>query len=542
MKTSLLLVALILSCAVVLAGTPSDTTVVLKGVKVDTTVKAPVILDAETLFVVQAGIRGMTAVQRAGTIARRIEGFAEEPSLSVDSIRTVESEASSEILVEDRLLLSIFDIDAALAGRPLGDLSDQHAATIRAAVVRYRESRSQGTLLQGVLLSAAATVLLIVLLRLLSSGLRRLEEVFGSRVHGISVQEHEIIRADWLKTVLRLLIRLGRWTIVIILVYAYFQFVLSRFVWTRTIAAGLLDLTLGPLRQLGSGLVAYLPNLFFLLILALITKYIIRFLRFVFREVESGRMTFPGFYAEWAIPTFKIVRVLVVALALVVAFPYIPGSNSPAFQGISIFLGLLLSLGSTSAVANIVAGVILTYMRSFRVGDIVKIQETVGRVIGSDLLVTRIRTFKNVDVTIPNATVLSTHVVNYSVRTKEGGLILHTSVTIGYDAPWRQVHAMMLMAAERTGGILQNPTPFVLQNSLDDFYVTYELNAYTATPENMLKIYSDLHKNIQDAFNEHGVQIMSPNYIADRNKPTFVPKDHWYDPPARKPGEPGADV
>jgi small-conductance mechanosensitive channel len=287
-------------------------------------------------------------------------------------------------------------------------------------------------------------------------------------------------------------------------------------------------------------MLGYLPNFFFLLVLFLVTRYALKLLRFFFRETERGRMVFPGFYPDWAMPTFKLVRLIVIALALVVAFPYLPGSTSPAFQGISIFLGVLVSLGSTSAVANMVAGVILTYMRSFKVGDFVKIQETQGLVVGCGLLVTRIRTPKEEVVTIPNASVLATHVVNYSSRAREGGVILHSAVTIGYDAPWRQVHALLLSAAERTEGVLKSPAPFVLQNSLDDFYVTYELNAFTATPEVMPQIFSDLHKNIQDSFNEYGVQIMSPNYIADRNKPTVVPPERWYAAPARKPRKPGA--
>jgi small-conductance mechanosensitive channel len=204
-------------------------------------------------------------------------------------------------------------------------------------------------------------------------------------------------------------------------------------------------------------------------------------------------------------------------------------------------LGVLLSLGSTSAVANAVAGVILTYMRAFRIGDRVKIGEIVGDVIEMSLLVTRLRTIKNVEVSIPNSTLLASHVINYSVSAREKELILPTSVTIGYDTPWRQVHALLRQAASRTPRVLSQPAPFVLQTSLNDFYVTYELNAYTDEPKWIPQIYSDLHRNIQDAFNEYGVQIMSPNYMWDRNKSTLVPKDQWYAPPAKPPGDPEAD-
>jgi small-conductance mechanosensitive channel len=519
------------------SATLADSAALRQTLAVDTTRKAPVVLGHDTLFFFDVGTKGFSADRRAEMVTERLRETAEETWIPVDSIRVTDADLSADILVADRHLLSVYDIDASMARSSRLELAERQAGVIREAVTKYREARSGGILLRGILLSLGATVLLIVLLRVLAVGRRRLEDILGARIKGIRLETNEVIPADWLRSLARVLIRILRWIIVVILLYVYFEFVLTRFVWTRALAEGLLSLTLDPLRMLGNGFVAYLPNLFFLLVLFFVVRLAVRFLRYVFKEIERGAIGLPGFYADWAIPTFKIVRVLVIAFALVVAFPYIPGSNSPAFQGISIFLGVLFSLGSTSAVANGVAGLILTYMRSFKVGDIVKIQETVGKVVGSDLLVTRIRTPKNVDVTIPNASVLGTHVINYSVQAKEGKLILHTSVTIGYDTPWRQVHALLLMAAERTEGVQKDPQPFVLQTALNDFYVTYELNAYTVRPERMSWIYSGLHTNIQDAFNEYGVQIMSPNYMFDRDKPTYVPKARWFEAPAKKPDE-----
>jgi small-conductance mechanosensitive channel len=253
--------------------------------------------------------------------------------------------------------------------------------------------------------------------------------------------------------------------------------------------------------------------------------------------VEKGNITFSGFYPEWAKPTYKIARFVVIALAAVVAFPYFPGSESPAFKGISIFLGVLLSLGSSSTVSNIIAGLDMTYRRAFLYGDWVKIGDLTGEVTRVRLLVTHLRTFKNEEVVIPNAIIQNSHVTNYSSLAREQGLILHTAVTIGYSTPWRQVHAFLLQAAEKTAGILRNPPPFILQTSLDDFYVRYELNAYTDAPQDMPTIYSDLHLNIQDAFNEYGVQIMSPHYIDDPKSPAVVPRERWYEPPAINPGQ-----
>jgi small-conductance mechanosensitive channel len=207
----------------------------------------------------------------------------------------------------------------------------------------------------------------------------------------------------------------------------------------------------------------------------------------------------------------------VIAFSLVVIYPYIPGSNSPAFQGVSVFLGVLVSLGSSSAMANILAGVVLTYMRSFKMGDRVQISDTIGDVIEKNLLVTRLRTVKNVEISIPNSLVLNNQLVNYSTSASTEGLILHTEITIGYNAPWRQVHELLLSAAAKTQDIIETPKPFVLQKSLDDSYVTYEINCFTRHANNMTNIYSELHQNIQDLFNSAGVEIMSPSYKALRD-------------------------
>jgi small-conductance mechanosensitive channel len=255
----------------------------------------------------------------------------------------------------------------------------------------------------------------------------------------------------------------------------------------------------------------------------------------VFAQIKHGDLKIRGFYVDWAEPTEKLVRMLVIVLALVVAFPYLPGAKSPAFQGISIFLGVLLSLGSSSAVANALAGIILTYMRSFLVGDWVQIGDTTGEVTEKTLLVTRILTPKAEIITIPNATVMSGSVKNYSVEARKSGVIFHTNVTIGYDAPWRTVHRLLIDAAGATQHVLRQPTPFVLQNRLDDFYVSYELNAFTDVPSQMLNIYSDLHQNIQDKFNEAGVEICSPHFSSLRDGNSIAIPEQYVEPGYRAP-------
>lgn len=204
-----------------------------------------------------------------------------------------------------------------------------------------------------------------------------------------------------------------------------------------------------------------------------------------------------------------------------------PGSESPIFKGVSVFVGVLFTFGSAVALGNVVAGLVLTYMRAFKLGDRVKIGEVTGDVIGRSLLVTRVRTIQNEIISIPNSTVMNNHTINYSTDAPQNGLIVHTTVTIGYDAPWRQVHQLLIDAALATPLIEIEPVPYVLQTSLDDYYVSYSINAYTKAPNKQARIYSDLHAHIQDKFNEAGVEIMSPHYKALRDgNATTIPADH----------------
>jgi len=254
-------------------------------------------------------------------------------------------------------------------------------------------------------------------------------------------------------------------------------------------------------------------------LIAIAVHYCLRIIQFLFTEVERESLSIPGFFPQWARPTYNIVRILILFFAITVAFPYFPGSETPAFQGISLFLGALFTLGSSGAVANLVSGVILIYSRAFEQGDRVQISAAIGDVIDKSLLVTRIRTPKNVIITIPNQMVLGSHIINYSTSIQETQkpLIIHTTITLGYDVPWRTVHAVLTEAANRTEHILKEPHPFVLQTSLDDFYVSYELNAYTNQSKLMPRLYSDLHQNIQDGCNENGIEILSPHYAAMRD-------------------------
>jgi small-conductance mechanosensitive channel len=312
--------------------------------------------------------------------------------------------------------------------------------------------------------------------------------------------------------------------------------VLGLFPWTREVSLKLLDYVAAPVRTVAASFVGYLPKLLFVIVIAMAIHVANRLLAAFFVRIQHGRITFRNFPADWAEPTSKIVRVLLIAFGVVVAFPYLPASDSPAFAGVSVFMGVLISLASSSALSNAISGLLLMYTGAFRLGDRVKVGDSYGDIVDTSLLATRVRTIKNEEVTIPNTIVLNTAVTNFSREAKSRGLILHTSVTIAYEAPWREVHELLVQAALATPGILSQPSPFVWQTALNDFYVTYEINAYTDAPHDVPAIYAELHARIQDTFYAAGVELMSPHCTSLRDGNTVALPEAFRRPGYRVPG------
>lgn len=272
-----------------------------------------------------------------------------------------------------------------------------------------------------------------------------------------------------------------------------------------------------PIRDLLTRFVNYIPQMIYIVVILLVVRYVLKVIGAFFTRIENGHIEIEGFHTDWAKPTFNLVRIFVFCFTLVIVFPMLPGSSSPAFQGVSVFLGLLISLGSGSTISNLISGIVITYMRPFRVGDRVQIGDTFGDVIEKNLLVTRVRTIKNIDITIPNSMILSSHTMNYSAVSREEGLILNTRITIGYDVPWPKVHELLLKSTEKVPGLIKDRPPFILQTNLENSFVEYELNVYTQLANESHNIYSDMRIAIQDAFNAGGVEIMSPTYVSLRD-------------------------
>jgi small-conductance mechanosensitive channel len=500
--------------------------------------RAAVKLDGIQLFVVR-GATSYPAEQRASDIGDRIRALAADPTVGIDSLRLVEADNQTSILAGDRLVMRVIDADAEIEGVSRKLMAELYQARIAKAIAAYRNDREPLLLLTHALYAIGATLAAVLLFFVIRRVIRWLDALanrrLGQHIEKLEQESVHLVRADQLWHGLRGAFTALRVLLTLVVLYLYLNYVLELFPWTRPASRSLFDLVFDPLRVMGSALIRDIPDLIFLAVLFLLTRYVLKLVRLFFAGVEQGSIQVASIDSELAQPTHRIVRFLIIVFALVVAYPYIPGSESNAFKGISVLLGVVFSLGSTSLIGNIIAGYTMIYRRAFRIGDRIQVGEFNGDVIERKLLVTRLRSIKNEEIVIPNSLIMNSNIVNYSTLARERGLILHTTVGIGYETPWRQVERMLCIAAERTPGVLKTPQPFILQRGLGDFCINYELNAYCDRPGEMESIQTDLHRNILDLFNEYGVQIMTPAYVTDTEQPKLVPRENWFEAPAEPP-------
>lgn len=490
----------------------------------------PVVPFRDTLFYIYTRQGSFSAAERAEAVARRIRRLGDEYQYSADSLLTSAAEQTIDIEYKNNLIVSVSGQDALWAETSAPEQAERLRALINSAIVKYQqetglETRVKQALMACLLISGVALLIYLVgrLIKWLTAKVISGQGSWKSK--GIKISNTELLNAEQKVNLIEGIAAMVKWLIVALLVYMALPLLFSIFPATAEMSGRLLGYFLNPVKKVGSAVWDYLPNLFTIIVLVLIFRFVLKVLNYFKSEIACGRIVINGFYPDWANPTYQILRIMVLAFMLIVIFPYMPGSDSQVFKGVSVFMGLVFTLGSAGALGNVVAGLVLTYMRAFKIGDRVKINEVTGDIISKSLLVTRIRTIQNEIISIPNSSVMNTHTINYSAEAAQNGLILHTSVTIGYDSPWRQVHALLIEAALATHFIDAEPKPYVLQTSLDDYYVSYRLNAYTKHPNRQAVIYSELHQNIQDAFNRAGVEIMSPHYRAQRdgNASTVIP-------------------
>jgi len=467
---------------------------------------------------------------------------AEDPDTPVDSIVVQPTPLGRGIFAGDERLFTVVPADAAAEEVTIDTLAAIVAMRVREALEAYRHDRTPSALAWATgetLLALLAFALFAFSLARLGRALERLIAHHAAMVgHEVEKRLLALLRLDTILTYARSGTRMVRWVVTLVGAYVCINYILLQFPWTRGFADVDFGLFVDPLTSVVQGIIGYLPNLIFLVIIVMIARFVMRAMKVFSEAVATRRLTIGSFEPEWAMPTYQIARIGVIAFAMVMAYPYIPGSGSAALQGMTIFLGVILSLGSSSIIANVIAGYSMNYRCTFRIGDVVRIGEIVGEVTESRLLVTCLRTPKNEVVTVPNSMILASEVINYSEMARGPGLLVGTRVGIGYETPWRQVEAMLLLAAERTPGVLPHPRPFIIECGLGDSAVNYELNVATDLGMPLPRLQAELQRNVLDVFNEFGVVIMTPANVADPADAKRVRREDWYAAPARAPEEP----
>jgi len=496
---------------------------------------ARLVVQGREIVVLRVRLLGYPPKDRVHAAVERIRRALEADRSGTVTLREIPEGRMVEVAGLPAFALVPGDASA-LDGETFDAVTAQTVERLRTAVAEKREGRDARRLLVAAGLAVAATAVVVVLLFALSSGRRRIEQRLDAalrrRLEALKRVAADAVPKEHLTGVLRWLIRTAVFFLGVAVVLFWLDFVLTRFPFTRPLGERFTGLLLDALGTVGAAILGMIPGLLVVVIIFFLTRYLVRLVGAFFRRIESGEVEVTWLERDLAAPTRRIAVFLLWIFAVVMSYPYLPGSGSEAFKGISVLVGLMISLGSTSLVGQAASGLMLLYSRTIRVGEWVRIGEHEGVVTNVGMLTTRLRTGLGEEKVLPNNVVVGTTTLNFSRHAKGRGHLVQAGVTIGYGEPWRQVEALLLLAAARTGGLRKEPAPFVVQRALSDFYVEYHLYAFTDELEGRLRIVSELHANIQDAFNEFGVQIMSPHYLGDPAQPVVVPKEKWRLPPA----------
>ncbi|QLL59509.1 MULTISPECIES: mechanosensitive ion channel family protein [Empedobacter] len=491
----------------------------------------PVVPFHDTLFIVYRGVGGFTMKERARSIEEKIIELAKSYDFNKDSIKVSSDENQYLIYSDEDIIASVGLQDALWENTSLDKLSDKYANVIADSIEKHRSDVSLPTLAKGTLYAILLISVVSFLIFLINKGTYWLKlKLFRNKRNILSpftkkkfkfFNENKQIEYLWF------LVGIIRWLIILILIYLAIPILFNFFPSTQGYSAVFLENLLTPLKKIARAVIDYLPNLLTITIIIIIFRLIFKFLDFISEELDSGRLTINGFYKEWTKPTYQIFKVLLLIFIMIVIFPYLPGAKSPIFQGVSVFVGILVTFGSAGALGNIMSGLMLTYTRAFSNGDYVKIGDVTGEIIERNLLVTRIRTIKNEIVSVPNSTVMNSHTTNYSTDSSNKGLIIYTEFALGYNIPIEKVHEVAKKAALKIPEIKKDPAPFVFQLRLDDFYITYQINAFITNAHNQEVIYSNLRKALVLELNEAGIEVLSPHFMAyrDGTEPQFIKKD-----------------
>ena len=501
----------------------------------DKSVGEPVVLMRDTLFLVFTKRGESSAKERAASISAKITLIIDNDFFNIDSLVIVESLNSTDIVYQDIIVMSVSKVDELWMERTQLELATEYLEIIKINILKRIEEKSLSKQLTRILFVIGISVLLYIFILLINRLYKKIKVALieGSSLYNrLSINNYSFISKEYFNRIILLLIGFIKWSLYAILTYFYLVASFELYPSTRHLTNKLLQMVQIPLKNISIAFLNYLPNLIVILVIYFLFRLLIKGLRYLFKDIENEKLKIPGFYPDFATPSFKIIKILLYIFMIVLIYPYLPGSDSNIFKGASVFVGILFSIGSSSALSNIVAGLVITYMRSFRLNDRIKIGDLTGDVIEKSLLNIRLRTSKNEEITIPNSTVLSSNTINYTTNSIDKGLILHSTITLGYDVDWKKVYAVLIEAGLKTNLVLKDPSPFILQTSLDDFHVSYQLNIYTNHANKKNRIISELHENIQDSCNEHGIEILSPRYNSLRDGSTeavpekYIPKNY----------------
>jgi small-conductance mechanosensitive channel len=487
------------------------------------------------IVVLSARVLGRSPAERADAAGRAVDDLVARGITGPVAWQSFDGGALMTVGSRGVLALTAPDVDE-LSGDTVDALASRTAERLRQAIAEAAEARTPAALFRAGITSAAVTLLAVLVLW----GIARARRAAGHRIVAIAertvtrtgLADVDTVRASPLPAVERGVVTVLAVVLNLVVIYATVGFVLRRFPYTRPWGESMRGFLLATAKNLGLGIADAVPGLLTVLIIFVSARFVVRLVGLWFSAIQSGRLTPRWIYPETAQPTRRLATGLVWVFATVVAYPYLPGSQTDAFKGVSVFLGLIVTFGSSGIVNQIMSGFMITYSRALRTGDFVRVGDIEGTVTQLGVLSTKVRTLRHEEVTIPNAVVVAQTTTDYSRLGDTEGVFTPTSVTIGYDTPWRQVQSLLLLAAQRTAGLRRTPEPIVLQTGLEDFYVKYTLLVCLERQQSRPIALDALHANIQDLFNEYGVQIMSPNYVVDPASPKVVPKQHWFAAPA----------
>lgn len=495
------------------------------------TIATPVVVESDTLYYIYAKRGGVSPKERAASVAQMVLSLGKQFTLNPDSVYIESTDITTELMYKDKVIASFTDFDGLWENTTRDELASQRRLII---VNKLYELQREYGLMQ--LLKRVFLFILVIAVQgaliwgtswLYRRARIRIIQLKESKLKAFSIRDYELFDTQKQVRILTFLANLTRYFLIFIQLIISVPILFSIFPQTEDLAYKIFSYIWNPIKKIAGDIIDYIPNLFTIIIIWLAIRYLVRGVSYLANEIQSEKLKISGFYPDWAHPTYQIIRFLLYAFMIAMIYPYLPGAKNGVFQGVSVFVGLIVSLGSTSVIGNIMAGLVITYMRPFKIGDRIKLNDTVGNVMEKTPFVTRIKTPKNEIVTIPNSFIMSSHTVNYSSSARDYGLIIHSEVSFGFEIHWKIVHDLLINAALKTPGVSEEPKPFVLETSLHDFYVMYQINAYIKDANKLAQIYSDLHQNIMDGANEAGIELLSPHYYAKRDgSETTIPKEY----------------